>query len=122
MTEQQIREAAIRFKPMPDDLNSAEILYFVTMRTLSADYRQKRISAETARMEGYQARRAFERNNFNLRLNQHSADLWRGIEATGTRYAKERTIEAADAFYNTVYGLKTDWNINTKEAPTNDHH
>lgn len=100
---------------MPDGLNSAEILYFVTMRSLSADYQQKRISAETARKEGHNARRAFEQNNFGCRLNQHSADLWKGIEATGTRFAKEHTLEAADEFYRTVYGLGQGWRAIPRE-------
>lgn len=117
MTADEIKNAAIRFKPMPDGLNAAEILYFVTMRSLSADFKAKRISAETARLEGIKAQRAFEHNNFNCKLAQHSADLWRGIEMTGSRFAKERTLEAAEEFYRTVYGLKKDWNINMKEAP-----
>lgn len=120
MTEADIKNAAVRFKPMPDGLNAAEILYFVTMRSLSADFRAKRISAETARTEGLAARRAFEQNNFGCRLSQHSADLWRGIEATGSRFAKERTLEAADEFYRTVYGLKKNWGINMKEELKND--
>ena len=71
MTPDEIKEAAVRFRPMPDGLNAAEVLYFVTMRSLSADYQRKRISAETARQEGIKARRAFETNNFGCKLNQH---------------------------------------------------
>lgn len=115
MTPDDIKNAAVRFKPMPDDLNAAEILYFVTMRTLSGDFRQKRISAEQARAEGIKARRAFDQNNFGCKLNAHSADLWKSIEATGTRFAKEHTLEAADEFYRTVYGLGENWRIIRKE-------
>lgn len=115
MTPDEIKDAAVRFAPMPQGLNSAEILYFVTMRGLSADFKRKRISAETARREGLEARRAFEQNNFGCKLNQHSADLWKGIEATGSRFAKEHTLEAADEFYRTVYGLGRDWRIIPRE-------
>lgn len=117
MTPDEIKNAAVRFRPMPDGLNAAEVLYFVTMRSLSADYQQKRISAETARQEGLKARRAFDRNNFGCKLSQHSADLWKGIEATGTRFAKEHTLEAADEFYRTVYGLGRNWRIIREETP-----
>lgn len=109
MTGEEIKELAVRFKPMPDGLNAAETLYFVTMRRLSADFRQKRISAETARIEGNKARRAFEQYSSDCRFARHSAELWRNIEAAGTRYGKERTLEAAEEFYRTVYGLKKEW-------------
>lgn len=120
MTPDEIKNTAVRLKPMPEGLDAAEQLYFVTMRTLSADYREKRMSAEQARKEGLMARREFERSAFGLKLWRHSAQLWEGIEAQAARFAKEHTIEAADEFFRTVYGLGTDWRAFRREGEANE--
>lgn len=109
MTPDEIKDKAVRLLPMPEGLNAAEQLYFVTMRTLSADYRERRMSAEQARREGFEARRAFEQNAFDIKLWKHSAELWKNIELKATRFAKEHTLEAADEFFRTVYGLGENW-------------
>lgn len=109
MTPDEIKNMAVKLKPMPEGLNAAEQLYFVTMRTLSADYHAKRMSAEQARKEGLLARREFEHNAFDIKLWKHSAQLWKDIEMKATRFAKEHTIEAADEFFRTVYGLGENW-------------
>lgn len=109
MTADEIKALAVKLKPMPDGLNAAEQLYFATMRTLSADYRAKRMSAEQAKKEGLTARREFEQNAFDIKLWRHSAQLWKEIEMKATRFAKEHTIEAADEFFRTVYGLGENW-------------
>lgn len=109
MRADEIKTLAVKLQPMPDGLDAAEQLYFVTMRTLSADYRAKRMSAEQAKKEGLQARREFERNAFDIKLWKHSAQLWKDIEMKATRFAKEHTIEAADEFFRTVYGLGENW-------------
>lgn len=97
--------------PMPEGLNAAEQLYFLTMRAITADWRAKRISGETARKEGQEARRVFDRNSFDLKCWQHSAKLWREIEMAAMRFTKEHTIEAADFFFQTVYGLGENWRL-----------
>jgi hypothetical protein len=109
MTADEIKNLAVKLRPMPEGLNAAEQLYFVTMRTLSADYRAKRMSAEQARKEGLEAKKAFEGNAFNIKLWNHTAQLWKNIEMTATRFAKEHTMEAADEFFRTVYGLGENW-------------
>ena len=109
MTPDEIKNMAVKLQPMPEGLNAAEQLYFATMRTLSADYRAKRMSAEQARKEGLLARREFDKNAFDIKLWKHSAQLWKDIEMKATRFAKEHTIEAADEFFRTVYGLVESW-------------
>jgi hypothetical protein len=109
MTADEIKNLAVKLQPMPEGLNAAEQLYFVTMRTLSADYRAKRMSAAQARKESLEAKRAFEGNAFNIKLWNHTAQLWKNIEMTAIRFAKEHTMEAADEFFRTVYGLGENW-------------
>lgn len=109
MTADEIKNLAVKLQPMPEGLNAAEQLYFATMRTLAADYRAKRMSAEQAKIEGLQARREFERNAFNIKLWKHTAQLWKNIEMAATRFTKEHTLDAADEFFRTVYGLGENW-------------
>lgn len=109
MTPDEIKEKAVKLLPMPEGLNSAEQMYFTTMRNLSFDWRSKRISAEQAKREGFMARREFEKNAFDLKLWQHTTTMWGKIEFIATRFAKEHTLEVADLFFRTVYGLGENW-------------
>ena len=69
------------------------------------------ITGETARKEGLEARRAFDGNAFAMKCSQHSAELWKNIEMAAMRFTKEHTIEAADFFFQTVYGLGEKWRL-----------
>lgn len=109
MTPDEIKGKAVKLLPMPEGLNSAEQMYFTTMRNLSFDYRSKRISAEQAKREGLMARREFEKNAFDLKLWQHTVTMWGKIEMIAIRFAKEHTMEVADLFFRTVYGLGENW-------------
>lgn len=113
MTADEIMALATKKPPiqMPDGLNAAEQLYFLTMRAITAEWRAKRISGETARKEGLEARRAFDGNAFAMKCSQHSAELWKNIEMAAMRFTKEHTIEAADFFFQTVYGLGENWRL-----------
>lgn len=113
MTADEIMALATKKPPvqMPDGLNAAEQLYFLTMRAITAEWRAKRISEETARKEGLEARRAFDGNAFAMKCSQHSAEFWKNIEMAAMRFTKEHTIEAADFFLQTVYGLGENWRL-----------
>lgn len=109
MTPDEIKNMAVKLMPMPDGLDSAEQMYFTTMRNLSFDWRSKRISAEQAKKEGFMARRQFDKNAFDLKLWKQTVTMWGNIEFIATRFAKEHTLEVADLFFRTVYGLGENW-------------
>ena len=120
MTPDEIKEKAVKLLPMPEGLNSAEQMYFTTMRHLSFGWRAKRISAEQAKREGFMARREFEKNAFDLKLWQHTTTMWGKIEMIATRFAKEHTMEVADLFFRTVYGLGENWRAVKPREETKD--
>lgn len=120
MTPDEIKGMAVKLLPMPDGLNSAEQMYFTTMRNLSFDWRSKRISAEQAKREGLMARREFDKNSFDLKLWQHTTTMWGKIEMLATRFAKEHTMEVADLFFRTVYGLGENWRAVKPREETKD--
>ena len=109
MTGDEIKSIAVKLLPMPEGLNAAEQVYFTTMRNLAFVWRAKRISSEQARKESIMARREFDHNQFELKLWHQTMTMWQKIEALSVRYAKEHTLELADEFYRTVYGLGENW-------------
>ena len=109
MTGDEIRSIAVKLLPMPEGLNAAEQMYFTTMRNLAFIWRAKRISSEQARKESIMARREFDHNQFELKLWHQTMTMWQKIEALSVRYANEHTLELADEFYRTVYGLGENW-------------
>lgn len=109
MTGDEIKSIAVKLLPMPEGLNAAEQMYFTTMRNLAFVWRAKRISSEQARKESIMARREFDHNQFELKLWHQTMTMWQKIEALSVRYANEHTLELADEFYHTVYGLGENW-------------
>ena len=109
MTGDEIKSIAVKLLPMPEGLNAAEQMYFTTMRNLAFVWRAKRISSEQARKESIMARREFDHNQFELKLWHQTITMWQKIAALSVRYAKEHTLELADEFYRTVYGLGENW-------------
>ena len=109
MTGDEIKSIAVKLLPMPEGLNAAEQMYFTTMRNLTFVWRAKRISSEQARKESIMARREFDHNQFELKLWHQTMTMWQKIEALSVRYANEHTLELADEFYRTVYGLGENW-------------
>lgn len=120
MTADQIKNAAVHLKPMPEGLNAAEQMYFTTMRNLAFDFNVGRISSTQAKQESWQARREFDQNSLDIRLWQHTSTMWGKIEMLAVRFAKEHTMEVADLFFRTVYGLGENWRAITPGEDNNE--
>lgn len=92
---------------MPDGLNLWQQHIYLSLRSLYQQYRSGAIDRKTAivekRMLEKAAIEASRHAEFQDRMTASTAELWRRIEAAGTAYAKERTLEHADAFYEAVY-------------------
>lgn len=105
MTIQELKARANKQEPMPDGLNAAEQMYYVTVRHLYADFRSGRISKEQAAREEQKAAKELENNLFEIKLMKHTVALWKDMEIVSSRYGRERTIEAANDMFDTLYGL-----------------
>lgn len=98
--------AAIAGHEMPDGLTGPEQRLFLALRSL---YHQKRtgiIDRETAVLEKKKLLKTFELDKFRDKCGAHTVSLWKNIEEAGSLYGRDRTLEHADRFYRTVYGLK----------------
>lgn len=92
---------------MPDGLAQWEQYVYLSLRHLYQQYRAGAIDRDTAKAEKQKieaaARRAKEETEFSEKMTASTIDLWRTIEAAGCEYAKNPTIEHADALYRAVY-------------------
>lgn len=100
----------MRGEEMPNGLDMVDQLTFLCLRMLYAQKRAGIIDRETGTREkaklGYQ-RGVWERK-FMLRerVVQHSAEMLKAVELAASAYAKERTLENADAIHKALYGLE----------------
>lgn len=101
-----LEELAMKGEPMPEGCSTAEQLLFLKFRYLYASAALGVIDAEQGRREKFYILGAYEKDMAALRQWLHTAQLWKRIEDAGTRYAKERTTEHADAFFEAVYGMR----------------
>jgi len=108
MEQYPFERAAARGDPMPDGLTLMEQYAYQAMRYLYASYSARRIPKERAASEKRkilrQLTRALEQEELQRRAYEHTAAMWKAIEAAANRYGTERTLENADAFYEAVYG------------------
>lgn len=100
--------AAMEGGPMPAGLRLYEQAAFQALRYLYDMYRRKAISREEAAREKKliwfqynRARADFEASRRNI---LSTARMWKEIEAAGSRFGRERTLENAEAFVRAVYG------------------
>jgi hypothetical protein len=96
--------------PSDTDLTEPECLLWFRLRDI---YRAVNAGTVTAQMGKKQKDDAVKRYNaMQSRLDDADRTLinhgkfWQRIEQSGIRYAGERTVEAADVFYQAVYGMR----------------
>lgn len=89
----------------PEGLNRAEHRYYLEMSHTYALLKLGQIDAEYGKRLKLQAREHYSAELADVRLSEHTAKMWAQIEATGSAYRKDKTIENADAFMSAVYGV-----------------
>ena len=120
MSEEQIRVSALEYaamnnEPMPDGLRLPDQMYFQGLAWLYARYHARQISREQGQVEKQKlvvARDRLARESESLtRMSQYYAETYKTLAQSSIKYAKERTVEAADAMYEALYSVplpKTD--------------
>lgn len=109
MEELEIIKAASKGVLPEEELSCPERCLFYAMTDLYRKYADGKISkAAGEKLKNkllQQFRRDKDKEAWNAKLIRHQAELWKAIELTGSAYAKEPTIEHADAFYQAVYNV-----------------
>ncbi len=94
---------------MPEGLSLPDQMLFLGLRSLYQTYHSGGIDRETARREkgklGYQRDLWDRKLHIGEGLSQKSVEMFKAVEASASRYAKERTLENADKLYRAVYGV-----------------
>lgn len=94
---------------MPDGLPLVDQMAFTTMRSIYADYHQKRITRDIAAAEKKKVWRSYEQMRgkavFEEELAKKQANLFVAAEQWASAYQKNRTLENADNLIRAVYGF-----------------
>lgn len=97
----------MRGDEMPDGLPVPDQLCFIGLRSLYAQVRHGTISRDAgSREKGRMLHEKYlleQKLRTKERIAQRSAELFRTVECAANRYAKDRTLENADALYEAIY-------------------
>lgn len=120
MSKEQIRVSALEYaamnnEPMPDNLGLPDQMLYQGLAWLYARYHARQISREQGQVEKQKlvvTRDRLARESESLtRMSEYYAETYKTLAQSSIKYAKERTIEAADAMYEALYSVplpKTD--------------
>lgn len=103
-------QGAMGGEELPEGLSLPDQMAYISLRGLYRQYRSGVLDRETAAAEKRKivkaARDAETMEAFRDKLARSTVTLWKEIEAAGNAYAREPTLETADAFYQAVYRVR----------------
>ena len=102
MTIDELSRLAYSGTP-PDGAMPYEWLLWYRLRDIYSKVRNGSITKQDGAKQKEQAVNQYKTDKT---LHDASVKLWARIEQAGTRYAKDKTISNADAFYAAVYGVR----------------
>lgn len=109
ITAKNIILQAAQNLPLQGEQSPADELLYYQAKELYDLHSKGMITAEVGKERKQQIISSYISNiNIEKRYveqNFQMAAFWKTIEATGRNYAKDRTIDNANAFYKAVYGL-----------------
>lgn len=114
MNEEQVKVSALEYaamnnEPMPDGLRIYDQILYQGLAWLYARYHARQISREQGQVEKQKlivARDRLARESESvMRMSKYYADAYTALAQTSSAYAKERTLEHADAMYEALYRI-----------------
>lgn len=120
MDLEKLEIMALQREKMPDLLTLYEQMFFILLRGLYIQLQNDYIDREQATAEKKkivaQYKKQLRREKFNSNLAKLQSHFFREVEAAASRYAKTRTLEAADELYQTIYKVQIKNSENTKDV------
>lgn len=120
MDLEKLEIMALQREKMPDLLTLHEQTFFILLRGLYMQLHNDYIDREQAAAEKKkiiaQYKKQLRREKFNSNLAKLQSHFFREVEAAASRYAKTRTLEAADELYQTIYKVQIKNSENTKDV------
>lgn len=113
-----LERAAMKNEPMPDGLKFYDQMYFQALRYLYLQYSSRQMpreqgTKEKQRMKVERDRLARESESV-VAYSKYYADTYTALAQASIAYAKERTLENADALYKALYHI-TPLNLNEEQ-------
>lgn len=112
MNEEQVKVSALEYaamnnEPMPDGLRIYDQMLYQGLAWLYARYHARQISREQGQVEKQKlvvARDRLAREEECIwKYSKYYADVYAALSRASSAYAKERTLEHADALYEALY-------------------
>lgn len=101
--------AAMDNEPMPDNLSLPDQMLYQGLAWLYARYHARQISREQGQVEKQKlvvARDRLAREHESIiQFSKYYADVYMALAQASSAYAKERTLEHADAMYEALYHI-----------------
>lgn len=106
-TLDQLEDMAYRNVPMPEDIQSqAELLAFLSFRSLYSFAFRERISQEQGKREKSQIVETFKTYKPLEELQESTNEMWKRIDIAACEYRKAPSVEKADALMSAIYRVE----------------
>lgn len=106
MTLDELEDLAIAKKPMPELDSQADILAYLSFRSLYDFAARVCMASEQGRREKAQIIDAHRLNKALEQLQESTNQMWKRIEIAAAEYAKHPSVETADKLYTAIYSVK----------------
>lgn len=105
MSTDELERLAASCAEMPENLNAAEQLLFLSLRQLYAIYRTRKITRDIAKVEKTRIYKQYEINSLNLKCWESAMERGRKL-AVLSPSLKDSGCELCRKFFNVLGGLE----------------
>ncbi len=106
MSIEELEDLAFRKEPMPDTHSQADVLAYLSFRSLYDFANRVQMAPEQGKREKAQIMEAYKINKFLEDLQEDTNQMWKRIELAASTYCKAPSVETADKLYRAIYGAQ----------------
>lgn len=103
MSIEELEDLAFKKEPMPDLRSQADVLAYLSFRSLYDFAHRVKMPPEQGKREKAQIVEAYKINKFLEDLQEDTNAMWKRIELAAAAYCKAPSVETADDLYKAIY-------------------
>lgn len=103
MSPEELEDLAYRRQPMPNLHSQAEVLLFLSFRSLYDFASRTGMPVEQGKREKAQILEAFRINKFLEELQESTNGMWKALEFAAADYNKEPSVDNADRIMKILF-------------------
>lgn len=103
MTPEELEDLAYRRQTMPELRSQAEVLLFLSFRSLYDFASKTGMPMEQGKREKAQILEAFRINKFLEELQESTNEMWKDLEFAAADYNKEPSVDNADKIMKILF-------------------